>query len=225
MIDFHSHILPNIDDGCENIQESIQLLNILENEGVDKLCLTPHFYPDYEDIDTFINRRNNSYNQLINTYKGNIKLLLGSEVRYYTGISTNPNINKLTLQDTNLLLLELPFDINIQEYIIKEIINLSKNQNLRVVLAHIERYNIDDNTLKNLKNVGILIQANTESFIHIFKNKKPIHRIKNELIDFIGSDTHNTTTRLPNYQKAIQTLSKHIDINLFNERMEAMIHE
>lgn len=219
MIDFHSHILPNMDDGCKDVEESLKLLTILENEGVDTVCLTPHFYPNREDINTFTNRRNKSFETLLSAYKGPIKFLLGSEVRYFRGISNNEEINSLVLGNSKLLLLELPFDEPVTDFMLQEVIKLAKNQHLQIILAHIERYDIDDQMIKNLQNSGILIQANTESFLGIFRGKKAIKRLKNGLIDIIGSDTHNSTSRIPRYKQTIDILKK----NLGNEVIESLI--
>lgn len=228
MIDFHSHILPNMDDGAKSIEESIKLLEMLENEDVEAVCLTPHFYPNNEDIESFLKRREKSYKELKNSYKSNLKLLLGAEVRYYRGISNNNDISKLTLENTKILLLELPFQEPISESMLQEIVNLSKNQHLTIVLAHIERYNIDDDMLKNLKNVGILIQANTESFIGLFRGRQSINRLKKGLIDLIGSDTHNLDTRIPNYLKASQIITKKLGkevLETLNLRAKSLIKQ
>lgn len=227
MIDFHSHILPCIDDGCKNTNESLILLSILENEGVDTVCLTPHFYPNREDIDTFLSRRNKSYELLKSEYKGSIKLLLGSEVRYYRGISNNEEISKLTLENTKLLLLELPFNEQVTDLMLQEVINLSKNQHLTVVLAHIERYDISDETIKNLQNVGILIQANTESFIGLFKGKKAINRLNKGLIDIIGTDSHDPINRIPRYKTIKDILDKKLGkevLETLNLRLKSLIN-
>lgn len=226
MIDFHSHILPNMDDGCKTIEESLKLLEMLENEEVDVVCLTPHFYPNREDINTFLLRRKKSFETLKSAYKGNIKLLLGSEVRYYRGISNNNEIDSLTLENTNIMLLELPFDEPISDFMLQEVIKLSKNQHILVVLAHIERYDIDDLMIKNLQNSGILIQANTSSFLGLFKGKKAIKRLKYGLIDIIGTDSHDPINRIPRYKQVLDLLEKKIGKNTvksLNLRVKSLI--
>lgn len=226
MIDFHTHILPNMDDGSSNVEESLYLLNVLENEGVDTVCLTPHFYPNNEEINEFILRRNKAYKELIKEYKGSLKLLLGAEVRYFRGISNYEEIKQLCLENTNLLLLELPFNEPISDSMLTETIKLSKNFNLKIVLAHIERYDIDNEMIKNLKNSGILIQANTESFIGFISGKTQRNRLKMGLIDLIGSDSHNKDTRIPNYEKATNILNKKVGkdiVTSLDNRSKALI--
>ena len=145
MIDFHTHILPNMDDGPKSVETSLELLSILEKQNVKLVCLTSHFYPNRESIDDFILRRDNAYKQL--DYKGNLELRLGCEVHYYNGISQSDNLDKLCLENTNILLLELPFETIINDNMIREIISLS-NRGFKVMLAHIERYDVDEKKIK-----------------------------------------------------------------------------
>lgn len=207
MIDFHTHILPNMDDGSNSVSESLKMLEELENQDVELVCLTPHFYSGKESIENFINRRNKAYESL--NYEGNLKLLLGAEVKYYRGISQNNELNKLCLQDTNLLLLELPFDMNINENITNEIINIVRS-GIRVVLAHIERYSLSLDTIKSLKSNGILIQANNEYVVGSLFHHEGIKMLKDGYIDFLGSDCHNLTDRKPNCIEAHKQINKHL---------------
>lgn len=214
MIDFHTHILPNMDDGSDSVDTSIKLLSILEDEGVKLVCLTSHFYAEVESIDEYIKKRNNAFKQL--NYHGNLKLKLGAEIRYYRGISINEEIDKLCLEGTRILLIELPFFEPITENIINEIIKL-RLRGFDVVLAHIERYDIKDDRLDYLHNSGILFQMNTDNLIGYFNRKRAIKLIKNNYISFLGSDCHNLTTRIPNYKKAIDLLKKTLDFEHFED--------
>ena len=213
MIDFHTHILPNMDDGSKSVDESIQLLNILKNEGVKLVCLTSHFYPRNESIEDFLERRNKSYKEL--NYNNEIKVLLGSEVHYYRGISTSEDIDKLCIENTNILLVELPFSTPINENIINEIVNL-KNRGLRVILAHVERYKIDFSTLQYLHNNGVMLQCNTEFFLGFFSSKRALKWLENGIIDVIGSDCHNLIDRIPNYDKAMNIVKKNLGEDFLN---------
>ena len=223
MIDIHTHILPNMDDGSKDVDESNQLLKILENEGVKLVCLTSHFYPNKESIDDFLIRRDKSFKQL--NYQGNIELRLGSEVHFYYGISTSEDIEKLCIDGTNLLLLEMPFDCKFNDNVINEILTI-RNRGIRIILAHIERYDVNEEILRTLKSGGIYIQVNTESFLGYFKGRRSINWFRQGFIDFIGSDSHNTKDRKPNYLKAIEILSKKFgeaSVNNFIENCYIML--
>ena len=57
MVDFHSHILPGMDDGASSPEESLQMLARSRQQGVDVLFATSHFYADEEDPAAFLVRR------------------------------------------------------------------------------------------------------------------------------------------------------------------------
>ena len=58
MIDFHSHVLPKMDDGPKSLRESLEMLSLCFQQGVDAVVSTSHFYADREDPRTFLLRRN-----------------------------------------------------------------------------------------------------------------------------------------------------------------------
>ena len=109
MIDFHSHILPGMDDGSKNIEESLALLRMLAEQGVKKVVATPHFYANDESVEKFLARRQQSYESLRAALPAGMpEILLGAEVRYYQGISRLKELKELCVQGSNLLLLERP---------------------------------------------------------------------------------------------------------------------
>jgi len=195
MIDIHTHILPNMDDGSDSVETSYQLLDALEKQNVKLVCLTSHFYPSNESIDDFLRRRNESFKKL--NYQGNLELRLGSEVHFYRGISNTKDINKLLIEDSNILLLELPFFHEISKSIVDEIIKL--NFKYDVVLAHIERYDISKSLLDYLKDNGVYFQVNADSF----SSRRVQKMFKQGYVDFIGSDCHNLDSRSSHYDKAV----------------------
>ena len=109
-IDFHSHILPGIDDGSRNIEESVALLDMMAEDGVDIVCATPHYYSHEISIDKFVERRNNAYERLKPHLKDNHpKILLGAEVLYNHSLVQCDDLSKLCLQGTDYLLWEMPY--------------------------------------------------------------------------------------------------------------------
>lgn len=66
MIDFHSHILPNIDDGSSGLEESLRMLQKEAKDGVTDVVVTPHYYADRYSLDRFMERRNKSFEALKN---------------------------------------------------------------------------------------------------------------------------------------------------------------
>ena len=140
MIDFHSHILPMLDDGSKSVDESLEMLRMLSEQGVKRVVATPHFYANDESVDDFLKRRAESFERL----KGHLtddlpEIMLGAEVRYYNGISRLDRLRKLTVENSRLLLLEMS-TAKWTEYVVNELIELSNSGDLTVALAHIERY-------------------------------------------------------------------------------------
>lgn len=217
MIDIHTHILPNMDDGSDSVATSIELLNILKNDGVRLICLTSHFYPSNESIQNFLIRRDESYKQLVNEYS-DLDLRLGAEIHYYRGISASEDIGSLCIEGTNILLIELSFTSPVTDSMVNELIALS-NKGYKIVLAHIERYDIDPMKIEYMHNQGILMQCNVEFINGLFTSRRAIKWLKNGIIDLLGSDCHNLTNRAPNYSKAINIIKS----KLGNEFCEQFI--
>ena len=65
LIDFHTHILPRIDDGSGSSQESLELLAHEKEQGVDRIVFSPHFYAGKDSVENFLDRREKSYQRLL----------------------------------------------------------------------------------------------------------------------------------------------------------------
>lgn len=222
MIDFHSHVLPKMDDGSSNVEESIQMLEMLWAQGVKKVVATPHFVANSESIDKFLQRRQKSYEMLCEKANDNLpKMVLGAEVEYYSGIGRMENLDKLCIEGTSILLLEMPF-VRWTEYTVRELEEISATKNVTVVLAHVERYIAKNgiNVLHRLYQNGIFMQVNAECFETFLVRRKICRLFENGAIRFLGSDCHNTTSRKPQIYKAFDFLKKKYGeefINQFNE--------
>lgn len=220
MIDFHTHILPNVDDGPKTIEESLEILKTLEELNIDTVCLTPHYYASRKTPERFIEKRNKAYEELKEAYSGNIKFLLGSEVCYYSGISNLKEITSLRLEGTKLLLLEMP-SVPWNNLVINEVLSLNARDDIQVVLAHIERY-IDfqkKETLDLLIRSQVLFQSNLSFFYGIFRRKKALKMLNN--ISFIASDVHNKET-LAKDKKVLDYLNKHGLENIVKKEKEIL---
>ncbi len=213
MVDIHTHILPGIDDGATDKDISLSLLKILEDDGVSDVVLTPHFYSDSENIEQFIQRRNQAYSELKSVYKGNINLHLGAEVYLSRYIANYDDLTELCIDKTKYILVECPFSMEFSSDIYEIIENFIYNHRLTPIIAHIERYpfiNLDKNVslVESLRSIGCLIQVNADSLL-LKKSKKLVLKfIENNLVDFIGTDTHNLTNRPPNYIRAMEVITK-----------------
>ncbi len=209
-IDFHSHILPEMDDGASDSAESVRLLKILGKSGVDLVVLTPHFYRGRESISSFLERREKSYNELLGAIEGIDgipSLALGAEVYFYPSLSSDPDFEKLCIEDTPYLLLELPFE-RFYDNFFSEFYGFVSRCSCRIILAHIERYLTFGNTLSDLHRLlemqNMLCQMNCSSLSEsgFFKRKKLLGMLNDGMINVLGTDTHNLGKRPPRYKEA-----------------------
>lgn len=210
MIDFHSHILPEMDDGSRSIEESISMLDSLKRQGIDKVVATPHFYANDESVADFIARRKKSYDSLTASVTDSVpSILLGAEVKYYEGISRLADLKSLCVENSCLLLLEMPMK-RWTEYVLRELVDISCSGKVTLVLAHVERYirfqqpGVIDRLLRN----GILLQINASFVCGLFSKRKALGLLKRQAVHFLGSDCHNMTDRPPDIGKAYEIIEK-----------------
>ena len=210
MIDWHSHILPGIDDGSRDVSESIALLKTLAEQGADTVVATPHFYADHEDLGTFLKRRQIAFDELQKHLEDDSpEIVLGAEVKYYQGISRMPELKRLCIEGSKLLLLEMHMN-KWSDYTVKELSELAGSGSITVVLAHIERF-LDYQNAKvwdRLYDSGILMQVNATFYTNPYSKRKAITLMKNNGVHFVGSDCHNMTSRPPCIGKAYEIIEK-----------------
>lgn len=208
MIDWHSHILPRMDDGSRSVEESLAMLEMMSGQGVSVVIATPHFYANADTLERFLKRRSTSLEALTSHLTGDHpRILCGAEVLYYPGIAKFKELSTLAIEGTGLLLLEMPSE-NWTEYTVNELIELSSTSGLTIVLAHIERY-LPMQSIKvfeRLRDNGILMQVNASFFKRFSSRRKALKLLDSGLIHFLGSDTHNLTDRAPNLGTAYQII-------------------
>ena len=210
MIDFHSHILPGIDDGSQCVADSLEMLHRLREQGVDTVALTPHFYANRNAVEQFLVRRNRAIQQLCEALDDDApRLLRGAEVLYYRGISHLEQLMQLCLEGTNILLLEMPFS-HWSEYEVREVCEMAASGEVTVLLAHIERYlAFQTKTVwVRLAENGIYMQSNAEFFLTPVLRRCAIRMLQQDRIHVLGTDTHNLNTRAPRMDAAMAYMEK-----------------
>ncbi|MCF6279636.1 MAG: histidinol phosphatase [Flavobacteriaceae bacterium] len=196
-VDIHSHLLPEIDDGSKNIEESIRLIKNFRSFGIKNITTTPHilgsFWPNTPEI---INEKLDLVRkELIHQNITDIQLNAAAEYMLdekFMRLLYDKNL--LTLKD-NYILIELSY-INPPENIFNIIFDIQAN-GYKPILAHPERYlfyHYKFEKYKKLKDAGCYFQLNLLSLVGYYGsevNKTAIQLLKNNLIDFLGSDVHN----------------------------------
>ena len=214
IIDFHSHILPNIDDGSDSVETSLLMIDAMLNQGVDTVVATPHFYAHKDRIETFLQKRQNAFEVLkISLPNESLNIVVGAEVAYFSGISKAQEIIDLTIDKAEVLLLEMPFQVWNEE-IIGEVRRLIYSRKLTVMIAHLDRYlEIKGNKpfIKKLLSLPVVIQLNAGEFLDRKGKRKLLKIIKQQDKVVLGSDCHNMNTRPPILAKARAVLGNECD--------------
>ena len=112
MIDFHSHILPGIDDGSQTVNETVEMLRMEKQQGCVKVIATPHFYADYDSAGRFLDKRAEALHKvqaLREQEDWMPEIQAGAEVYFFSGIGRADILPRLCVEGTSLLLLEMPF--------------------------------------------------------------------------------------------------------------------
>ena len=219
MIDFHSHILPGIDDGSKNPEMSLQMITSLASQGVDMIAATSHFYATERTPQRFLQRRGEAYERLKAVLPQDApRILLGAEVLYFPGISHMDELPQLCLEGTDLLLLEMPFTAW-NERMIREIDELSRSGVCRIMMAHIERYYFKQpvSVWDSFLDQGILMQSNAEFFLSFRTRRKALKLLRDGRIHLLGTDCHNMSSRAPRLAEARALIRKRLGDETLDE--------
>ena len=210
MTDFHSHVLPNIDDGSRSVEESLAMLRMLADDGISTVYATPHFDATRTSPDRFFELRRQSYEMLKpHLSEGLPELRLGAEVSYYSGVSRMEKLFSMCLEGTKLLLLEMPME-PWSGYTVDEVLSIARSNSVRPLIAHAERYlkyqprSVVDRFLSH----GVLLQANASYFTRFFTSRTAIRLLRAEKIHLIGSDCHGLHHRPPKMAAALEKIER-----------------
>lgn len=214
MIDLHSHILPGIDDGSKDINETIEMARLAVSEGIKTIICTPHYIQYNEpynkkQVELLIEETNE---RLIS--EGiSLNLVAGHEI-YMT-----PDLPKLvqdgevaTLNNSKYILIEFPMN-DIPLYA-EDVFYELRLMGLVPILAHPERYPMvmeDPNSLLKFLKLGVLCQANVGSIRGFFGErvqKAVIKLIEHNMIHFIATDAHGPKRRSPKIGGALEVIKQ-----------------
>ncbi len=192
LTDLHTHILPGIDDGAEDLDKACRMLLAQKASGVERVALTPHFYPLREELEAFLEKRRQAYELLKANWDALTmpQLRLGAEV-HYSPCLTDMDLHSLTLDQTDYLLLELPDAV--QPALIEPVLQRMLDQGVTPVLAHIERcvYFADRPArLLRLIEMGALAQISLRVWPTKRMRKFAEICLRNHVAQIVASDIH-----------------------------------
>lgn len=226
MIDFHTHIIPQIDDGSRNVEETFALLREAEIAGFDRIISTSHYLSgEYEKNENERSQLLNAINQTAKQVGININLYLGSEIYADTNIIDFLQESKASsINNTRYVLFEL--SLQYKPLNVKEMVYKLLERKYKPILAHPERYEYvqeDISFIQELYDMGVLCQANYGSFIGWYgTSAKKIAKklLEEDMIQFLGSDVHRQNSIYPEIPKCIKEIKKIISEEKFKELSE-----
>jgi protein-tyrosine phosphatase len=210
--DFHSHILPGIDDGSASVEQSIEMLSRMAQQGISQVVATPHFYPNYDDPERFLRRRADSYkalSQAMEAHPGLPQVILGAEVLFFSGMSESELLPQLTIEKKRCILIEMP-PPPWTDAMYRELEAVRTQQRLVPVVAHVDRYIKPLRTHRipqRLAQLPVLVQANASFFLKPATASMAMKLLKADQIQLLGSDCHNLTTRPPEMGRAVERIA------------------
>jgi protein-tyrosine phosphatase len=213
MIDIHSHILPEVDDGSHSLEESLEMCRISFGDGVSTIVATPHAHDSVHKTHdpAFLQQKVDELNHLL---QGSPKIVLGCELRF-----THDVVNQVcrtksapTIDGGPYVLVEFPHQV-VPLGSDRALFELMSNQ-IRPIIAHPERNHLlmaEPERFYELVEMGALGQVDTGSITGQFGKKvQQTARLMLEhgLIHFIASDCHNTRNRLPGMSEAVRATAE-----------------
>lgn len=219
MIDIHSHIVFDVDDGPKTIEDSRALLEESYRQGVRTIISTSHRRKGmFETPEEKIEENFKQVQELAKEIADDLTILYGAEIYYTSDILDKLEQGKIPrLADSQYALIEFSMITPYKE------IHTALSNVLRLgvtpVVAHIERYHCLENDEKkvcDLINMGCYTQINSSSVLkpklfgdtYKFMKKRAQFFLEKDLVHFVASDMHNLDPRPPYMQEAYQIISK-----------------
>lgn len=219
-IDIHCHIVPGVDDGAQNIEKSLELLQKAKEVGINKIICTSHFLYDNEHY-------NKRFKEVYRVAKGfGIKLYKGNEILLNSStVDEIINGRVETLNGTRYVLIELKRKNNLSFTEICNYFDELIENGFKIIMAHPEQtektFKKIDKLLK-LRDLGILFQIDAPSFYTRFIYKRRIKKmLKYDLVDFVATDVHK---RVENYD-CFNKLYKYIEKKYGKKKAEKIFYE
>lgn len=217
--DFHSHILPGIDDGSHSVEESIAMLHASAQQGITHMVATPHFYARYESPEAFLEKRDRAEETLrraMARYNDLPEVSVGAEVYFFRGMSESEFLPRLTIRGKNSILVEMPPSPWRDEYY-RELEDIWGKWGITPIVAHVDRYIWPLRTYGipgRLEQLPVLVQANSSFFLERATAGMAMRMLKKDQIQLLGSDCHNMSSRKPDLGEAVEQIRRKLGTDI-----------
>ena len=228
MTDLHTHILPGMDDGAKTPEESLQMLRMERDQGVDTVVLTPHFYRDRERPEQFLARRRASAEALRDALmalpeeeiRTMPRLILGAEVAWVPNLPDMPELYRMCMGRSKCLLLELPFSAW-SDPLFRQLRELMDRTGITPVIAHVERYLSyqKPERVRELLDLDVLVQVSAAPLLHPLRRGKVLGLLRERHAQFVASARHDTVSRPPDLGPAAEVLARKLGEKQWKEHI------
>ena len=226
MIDLHCHLLPGIDDGPKNLEDSLEMVRYAVNAGITKFVTTPHITPGrYDNSIETIKPVFDHLKKAVEKKHLAIEMAFAAEIRFDSVIIDMVNNNSLPFlgefEGEKLILLEFP-----HSHIpagCEDLIKWLGNRGIRVLIAHPERNRSVLSNIENIKplvQLGCLLQITGGSLTGVFNETAKdcaIELLKRDWVTIIASDAHNIYARCPELEPARQVAASIVGDEVANK--------
>lgn len=214
LMDIHTHILPDVDDGARDVKEMTEMIAQADEEGISVIIATPHYgicNPDYDPAEA--RRKLETARKVLRENYPHIRMFMGNELYYSPGIIEDLKCGRAqTIGGTDYVLVEFPTDITFEK--LSEAVIAFCSEGYRPVLAHIERYDClfrELDCVHELIGLGAYTQVNARGFLAGRFDKRGgwcRNLLKDGVIHFVASDCHDSSSRTPVMRSAVEAMIK-----------------
>lgn len=225
VVDIHSHIVVNVDDGANSITEAMAMLRLAHDEGVRAVFATPHYGIEngYSPTAAYVKSQFERLRNEVHLEIPEMTIYLGTEWYCADDVSKRIREQKAYLMNnTDYALVEFfeYGDVTESTQTILDRLERLCSTGIHPILAHAERYRAlqqDRGVLKRICNMGVLLQVN--AFDIVLNTKQSTRELaqwlaKERMISFIGSDMHGLPPkRVPKMKEGINWLYENTDVD------------
>lgn len=221
MIDLHTHVLYGVDDGADDIEETVDMMDLYVQAGYTDIIITPHHDPHrYQVTAQAVRDGVNLLAQIAKEKAFKLNFYPGHEIQLQSQTLQMLQAGEvLTLNDSRYLLIELPFQT--KPYYAKELLYRLQLSGYVPIIAHPERYfyaQANPQAFLDLIGPGCLMQLNLTSLIGSGKTlETSLEFIDLGWIQLVSTDAHKATGRSPNQSQALDKLKEYVGAEVFEK--------
>ena len=200
--DFHTHVLPGIDDGARDLPASLSMLYRLQAQGIDTVVATPHFYAHRQEAAQFLENRAAALAAVKSAGDSLPTVLPAAEVYLERGLR-DIDLRPFCMEGTHAILVEMPYARQ-ESWMLEEVYHFCLTQSLTPVFAHLDRY-LELYSKQEIQEIldfdDAVIQVNNSAFLSRKSLKAVLGWVKGGASLLLGSDCHNLDSRAPNHER------------------------